>query len=141
MRKWLLLNSPNYRVRLAAVVEAAGDLVVCHDGWWPARGLAPETPDVVCCDHNTGRSSVLVGGFYRGYGLPVVWVTRPDRGKKSYDSLARTLGFFVIDDPGKIANLFRPDCPYLRTRPPGRDLTPEAVAAFLADFAHAGKGV
>ena len=123
-RRWLLLNSPQYRDAVATVLRDAGEAVVDPPAdWSPRNGLAPETPDAVAVDHNAGKKTLLVAGFYCGYGLPVILFASRRGHWEPAERLARTLGFWTLDAVPELAAMLAADHPYFSRRQRGQGAT------------------
>lgn len=133
-RKWLLLDSPDYARELTRVLDRCGcEVLADPPAWSPRCGLHPEMPDAVVTDHNAGKERSMLAGFYRGYGLPLVYVSLIGRPPTNNRRLARTLGAVTVAGVSGFEELLIRRPHYLRASPPGRDLTPEVIAAFLAE--------
>lgn len=122
--QWLLMNSPNYREKVAAVVRAAGfgtiDPPYSTDGG-AADVVATELrPDVVVFDHNVSQFRFVEAGVYRGRGLPVVFVAGPSANAAAdARKYARRLGFAVVESVDHFRSWLRSEPPYLM--PPAFD--------------------
>lgn len=118
--RWLLLLSHDTHAKVSAVLHDAGETLL------PTKDPG-EPPDAVVLDHGAQKRHFLAAGFWRGYGLPVVFIG------KGHDrrNLARVMGFYTLTTPEEFGPWLRRGPAYLQLRP-GRtrnDLAEGSIAA------------
>jgi hypothetical protein len=84
----------------------------------PDGPLFPHAPpDAVVFDHSTGRPGFYLAGFYRGRGVPVVFVGREDG--QTFRRFASRTGTLSLRGADEFRAWLGADPDYLRTgRPP-----------------------
>ena len=99
--KWLALLSPDVHPVIAAILADAGHVLL------PVK--TDEVPDAVIVDHSAKKLHFLRAGFWRGQGLPVLFLGK-DYNRRD---LARRFGMYALMGPDDLRAWLRLDHPYL----------------------------
>lgn len=96
-------------------------------GWDCLEDFGVVTPDVVVMSRDTEKMDYLKAGYWRGYGVPVVFIGKPSDRRH----LARAVGMYAVDDVKAFAAWLATNPPYLTLKPTraNGDLAPSRAAA------------
>jgi hypothetical protein len=116
VRTWLTLLSPNYSEAVLLALNEFGHAVIATPpDWHPRDGPPCDTlPGAVVVDRLAERRAFYLAGFYRGRGVPVVYLGSPKG--DTYRRFASVTGAITVHGPQAFRDWLASDPAYLRLK-------------------------